>query len=176
MGIRGTWIFIPDRNSGSGDGEIVGIILTIIAVCLIFGFAFGFIRPTYEYEAYDEKSNKTYFLMYQKWIFGDEVNGIYTTVYGDVTENGTSTSFEDKPESCFKGTIDGNGDMVLVCKKINNPDGEVLNVKPMNCSSNRASLSWLDFDLYGGRNWLSVPWERWAFDEFKPYDGFKTQP
>ena len=173
--MRGIWVFIPEGKSSSGlGGEAFNLILGIVFVALIGGFIAGFIRPTYTYTAYDEKRDKTFFLIYQKWVFGDEVNGIYTTIGGDATKHGVPTSEEDIPEACFKGTIK-DGHMDLVCKKLNS-DGEITNVKPIYCESNRATLSWLDFDLYGGRDWLSVFWERWVLDDFKPYQGFRRQP
>ena len=175
MGTRGIWVFIPEgKSSGGLGGEAFNLILGIVVIALIVSFIAGFIRPTYEYKAYDEETNKTFFLTYQKWVFGDEVSGIYTYIVGDATKHGVPASEEDRPDTCFKGTIK-DGHMYLVCKKLHS-EGEIMNLKPIYCKSNRATLSWLDFDLYGGRNWFSFFWERWVIDEFKPYQGFRTQP
>ena len=175
MGTRGIWVFIPEGKSSSGSsGEAFNLILGLVVIGLIVSFIAGFIRPTYEYSAYDEETNKTFFLKYQKWVFGDEVNGIYTYIVGDATEHGVPISEEDRPKTCFKGTIK-DGNMYLVYKDLNS-DGQINDLKPIYCKSNRATLSWLDFDLYGGRNWFSFFWERWVIDEFKPYQGFRTQP
>ncbi len=89
-----------------------GGIYSFIFFILMLAFMSSFIRPTYEYIGWDERTNKTYVVNYQKWLFGDSIYGGYT-YYGHRVEEYVSEESYKKMKSevsnYFRGTIDDNG-------------------------------------------------------------------
>jgi hypothetical protein len=97
---------------------ISGGIYSFIFFVLMLAFMSSFIRPTYEYIGWDERTKKTYVVNYQKWLFGDSIYGGYA-YYGYPIEEGDFGYDRTKSgvDNYFRGTIDDNdiitGDLTL---------------------------------------------------------------